>query len=106
MGPEGSKFDIVVSPRDGEEVRYEGLKMPMAGHHNVLNATAAVAVARELSVDADAIRAGLASFGGVKRRFTTTGVANGSPHRRRLWPPPGRDRRRAQGRPRGQRPAR
>jgi UDP-N-acetylmuramate--alanine ligase len=44
----------------------------------VLNATAAVAVARELSVDADAIRAGLASFGGVKRRFTTTGVANGS----------------------------
>jgi UDP-N-acetylmuramate--alanine ligase len=51
--------------------------MPMAGHHNVLNATAAVAVARELGVDADAIRAGLAGFGGVKRRFTTTGVANG-----------------------------
>jgi UDP-N-acetylmuramate--alanine ligase len=51
--------------------------MPMAGHHNVLNATAAVAVARELSVDAEAIRKGLAGFGGVKRRFTTTGVANG-----------------------------
>ena len=77
MGPEGAKFDIVVSPLNGEEVRYEGLKMPMAGHHNVLNATAAVAVARELSVDAEAIRKGLATFGGVKRRFTTTGVANG-----------------------------
>jgi UDP-N-acetylmuramate--alanine ligase len=77
MGPDGATFDIVVSPLSGELVRYEGLKMPMAGHHNVLNATAAVAVARELGVDADAIRAGLASFGGVKRRFTTTGVANG-----------------------------
>ena len=52
MGPDGSVFDIIVSPRDGEPVRYEGLKMPMAGHHNVLNATAAVAVARELGVDA------------------------------------------------------
>jgi UDP-N-acetylmuramate--alanine ligase len=77
MGPEGAKFDILVSPLAGEPIRYDGLKMPMAGHHNVLNATAAVAVARELGVDADAIRAGLAGFGGVKRRFTTTGVANG-----------------------------
>jgi UDP-N-acetylmuramate--alanine ligase len=31
-------------------------------------------VARELGVSEDAIRAGLAGFGGVKRRFTTTGV--------------------------------
>ncbi|EEF24307.1 UDP-n-acetylmuramate--l-alanine ligase, putative, partial [Ricinus communis] len=73
----GASFDIAISPLDGEVIRYEGLKMPMAGHHNVLNATAAVAVARELGLDADAIRAGLAAFGGVKRRFTTTGVANG-----------------------------
>ncbi|MDB5457219.1 MAG: murC, partial [Caulobacter sp.] len=77
MGPEGAVFDVVVSPLVGEPVRYEGLKMPMAGLHNVLNATAAVAVARELGVTPEAIRAGLASFGGVKRRFTTTGVANG-----------------------------
>jgi UDP-N-acetylmuramate--alanine ligase len=34
-------------------------------------------VARELGVSADDIRKGLAGFGGVKRRFTTTGVANG-----------------------------
>jgi UDP-N-acetylmuramate--alanine ligase len=49
----------------------------MAGDHNVLNALAAIAVARELSVPLEAIRTGLAAFGGVKRRFTTTGVANG-----------------------------
>ena len=49
----------------------------MTGRHNVLNSLAAIAVARELGVSAEAIRKGLAGFGGVKRRFTTTGVANG-----------------------------
>jgi len=34
-------------------------------------------VARELDVSDEAIRAGLAGFGGVKRRFTTTGVVDG-----------------------------
>jgi len=77
MGPEGAEFDVRITPRDGEPVRYSGLKLPMAGHHNVLNACAAIAVARELGVGEDAIRAGLAGFGGVKRRFTTTGVVNG-----------------------------
>jgi UDP-N-acetylmuramate--alanine ligase len=49
----------------------------MAGWHNVSNALAAIAVARELDVSDAAIREGLAGFGGVKRRFTTTGVVNG-----------------------------
>src|SRR5690606_10371000 len=44
---------------------------------NVSNATAAIAVARELGIPADAIRKGLLSFGGVKRRFTHTGSWNG-----------------------------
>jgi len=77
MGPEGARFDVVIRPREGELIRYADLLMPMAGHHNVLNALAAVAVARELGLDEAAIRKGLAGFGGVKRRFTTTGVANG-----------------------------
>ena len=51
--------------------------MPMPGHHNALNATAAIAVAHELGVSADAIRKALAGFGGVKRRFTRTGEWNG-----------------------------
>jgi UDP-N-acetylmuramate--alanine ligase len=49
----------------------------MAGHHNAMNALAAIAVARELGVGPEKIREGLAGFGGVRRRFTTTGVANG-----------------------------
>jgi UDP-N-acetylmuramate--alanine ligase len=53
------------------------LKLPITGRHNVLNSLAAIAVARELGVSEDAIRLGLSRFGGVKRRFTTTGIANG-----------------------------
>jgi len=77
MGPDGSRFDVVFAPKAGEVARLESLHLPMAGQHNVLNATGAIAVARELGVSDDDIRKGLASFGGVKRRFTTTGVANG-----------------------------
>jgi UDP-N-acetylmuramate-alanine ligase len=46
-------------------------ELPMPGSHNVQNALAAIAVAREIGVDDDAIRNALAGFGGVKRRFTT-----------------------------------
>jgi UDP-N-acetylmuramate--alanine ligase len=77
MGPDGSRFDVVLAPKSGEAIRLENLHLPMAGQHNVLNATGAIAVARELGVSDEDIRKGLASFGGVKRRFTTTGVANG-----------------------------
>ena len=77
MGPDGARFDVVIRPRQGEPLRMENLHMPMAGMHNVLNALAAVAVARELSVGPEAIAAGLTGFGGVKRRFTTTGTSGG-----------------------------
>jgi UDP-N-acetylmuramate--alanine ligase len=77
MGPDGARFDVVIHPREGEPVRYDDLHLPMAGHHNAMNALAAIAVARELGVSGEHIREGLAGFGGVKRRFTTTGVAGG-----------------------------
>ena len=78
MGPEGARFDVVISPLDGgEPLRLDALRLPMAGMHNVLNALAAIAVARELEVPDEAIRAGLKGFAGVKRRFTTTGVVGG-----------------------------
>jgi UDP-N-acetylmuramate--alanine ligase len=77
MAADGAWFDAVINPLEGEEIRIERLHLPMPGWHNVSNALAAIAVARELGVDAEGIRAGLASFGGVRRRFTTTGEANG-----------------------------
>ncbi len=77
MGPDGARFDAAIHPREAEPLRMADLHLPMAGHHNVLNALAAVAVARELGLDEAAIRKGLAGFGGVRRRFTTTGVSGG-----------------------------
>ncbi|MCB1773038.1 MAG: UDP-N-acetylmuramate--L-alanine ligase [Gammaproteobacteria bacterium] len=45
------------------------ITLNMPGHHNVLNALAAIAVACELGVETDTIRAGLAAFAGIGRRF-------------------------------------
>ncbi len=47
------------------------------GEHNVLNATAAIAVAMELRVAPDTIREGLRQFTGVARRFEVRGQARG-----------------------------
>src|SRR5262245_37382741 len=75
-----SRFSIVFRDRAGEMVHeIDGLTLPMPGRHNALNATAAVAVARELGVSDDMIRKALENFGGVRRRFTRTGDWNGVP---------------------------
>ncbi len=62
-------FDIVLQG-EGEGVVIEGCTLPMPGNHNVSNALAAVAVARHLGMKRDEIRAALAGFAGVNRRFT------------------------------------
>jgi UDP-N-acetylmuramate--alanine ligase len=49
----------------------------MVGAHNALNALAVIAVAEEMEVPLDQVRAALAEFGGVQRRFTVRGEANG-----------------------------
>lgn len=77
FGPEGATFDVVFSQLGLEPFTWAGLKLPMTGNHNVSNATAAIAIARELGVSEADVRKGLGAFGGVKRRFTTTGVVNG-----------------------------
>ena len=59
----------------GEDLGEFTLKVP--GMHNVLNATAAVAVARELEVPTENIRAGIAEYRGVDRRFQLRGEAAG-----------------------------
>ncbi|MEM9726105.1 MAG: UDP-N-acetylmuramate--L-alanine ligase [Pseudomonadota bacterium] len=67
-------FDVAIRPRaGGGETRLEGVRLPMPGRHNVSNALAAIAVARELKISTQAIRDGLESFRGVHRRFTEVG---------------------------------
>ena len=73
------KFNVLIRDRKTASATYlEGLVLPMPGHHNALNATAAIAVAYELGMSGDAIRTALSQFGGVKRRFTRTGEWNGA----------------------------
>jgi UDP-N-acetylmuramate--alanine ligase len=64
------------------EVNYHGLLLGpfvlhVPGHHNVLNATAAVAVGVQLGVSPGQIAAGLATFRGVDRRFQVKGTVGG-----------------------------
>jgi UDP-N-acetylmuramate--alanine ligase len=54
-----------------------GWRVPVPGVHNALNAMSAIAVAAEIGLTDAEIRAGLASFSGVKRRFQPTGEWNG-----------------------------
>ncbi len=52
-------------------------ELHVPGRHNVLNATAAVAIARQLEVPAGKIAEGLGHFRGVDRRFQLRGIARG-----------------------------
>ena len=51
------------------------LRVP--GLHNVLNATAAIAVGLELEIKLESIREAIGTFSGVERRFQTRGEARG-----------------------------
>jgi UDP-N-acetylmuramate--alanine ligase len=74
-----SRFSVLFRDREGKTVHeIKNLTLPMPGRHNALNATSAIAVAHELKIADDTIRAALAKFGGVKRRFTKVGEWNGA----------------------------
>src|SRR5262245_26392908 len=73
-----SRFSVKFRDRGGDTVHtINSLTLPMPGRHNALNATAAIAVARELGISDERITKALADFGGVTRRFTRTGEWNG-----------------------------
>ena len=68
-------FPVFEILNDGKSLGEFRLQIP--GRHNVLNATAAVALAIEEGIDADIARKAVAAFGGVKRRFEFIGEKNG-----------------------------
>jgi UDP-N-acetylmuramate--alanine ligase len=70
--PVRSRFEVVA---DGLVLGPFELHVP--GRHNVLNATAAVAIAHQLEVTPEKIQAGLAAFRGVDRRFQVKGCVHG-----------------------------
>ena len=76
--PGGSRFDALILNREGERRSIEALHIRIPGRHNVQNALAAIAVAIELGISDEQIRAGFDRFDGVKRRFTQVGEADGA----------------------------
>ncbi len=73
-----SKFDVVFTRRnDPKPLVMKDIRLPMLGHHNVMNAVAAIAVAQEMGMNEVQVRKALHGFSGVKRRFTQTGEVRG-----------------------------
>ncbi len=67
----GQVMNFKVS-RPNQEVDL-AVELSIPGEHNVLNATAAIAIASHLGVSDEAIQSGLKSFQGVGRRFQVLG---------------------------------
>ena len=66
----------------GNELLYKGrligaLRLSLPGHHNLLNASAAVAAATHVGIDPQEALAALEEFSGVKRRLELKGIENG-----------------------------
>jgi len=74
----GASFDVQITDRvSGEKRMVRDLRLPMPGAHNVLNSLTTVAIAREMGFGDEVIAKALATFAGVKRRFTKTGEVGG-----------------------------
>jgi len=67
----------IINPDTGSPENLFAITLPMPGRHNVQNALAAIAVAGEMGIAPDIIRAAFARFSGVKRRFTLVGKVRG-----------------------------
>jgi len=75
---DGVKMHFEIHQKEHEPL---AVVLNLPGRHNVLNALAAVAVARELEVDDQSVQRALETFAGIGRRFQLNGevaVAEGS----------------------------
>ncbi len=65
----GTQMHFKVQRRNGVTLPDMDVKLNLAGHHNVLNALSAIAVAVELNLPDEAVLKALREFTGVGRRF-------------------------------------
>ncbi len=70
-------FRVIYKEKNGQEKDLGEFVLHVPGTHNVLNATAAIAVGTALDIPADQIRSALDAFRGVDRRFQLKGKAAG-----------------------------
>ena len=65
-----STFDLKISSIGSKTYKIKNIKVNLLGKHNVLNATASLAVALNIGVKIDTIKKTLRKFSGIQRRFT------------------------------------
>jgi len=73
--PVGGQMHFTVQRHNGEVLPDMDVVLNLPGHHNVLNALAAIGIAVELGVSDAAVLQALAEFKGVGRRFQRYGEA-------------------------------
>ena len=66
---EFSEYDLAINLPGKKNIVISKIKIPLLGIHNILNSTAAVAVALTIGISATVIKNGLKEFKGVQRRF-------------------------------------
>jgi len=64
-----SEFDLVINLPGKKITAINKINIPLLGIHNILNSTAAIAVALTIGISKDIIKSGLKEFKGVQRRF-------------------------------------
>jgi UDP-N-acetylmuramate--alanine ligase len=72
-----SRFQVQYKDQQNKDQALGEFQLHVPGQHNVLNATAAIAVGISLDISPDHIREALQSFRGVDRRFQHKGVVRG-----------------------------
>jgi UDP-N-acetylmuramate--alanine ligase len=63
-------FDLNVRLVGSNTFKIKDIKLNLLGNHNVLNATAAIAIALNIGIKVGAIKKSLKIFSGIQRRFT------------------------------------
>ena len=64
-----SEYDLTINLPGKKNIVINKIRIPLLGIHNVLNSTAAVAVAVTIGISKNVIKNGLKEFKGVQRRF-------------------------------------
>jgi len=64
-----SEYDLIINLPGKKNTVINKIKIPLLGIHNILNSTAAAAVALTIGISKNVIKNGLKEFKGVERRF-------------------------------------
>jgi len=74
---EFTSFDLILSEKIiNYTTTWKEIKLPMHGHHNVLNCLASITVAVEMGISEKKIRNSLQNFKGIRRRFENKGTSD------------------------------